>query len=206
MGFSNILATDNMVAIKNGKVIVSGSGDNVHYYYASQDEVDVFIAEELTFGEVLADNRLHQAMIQSITFDDQEPVTADKRVDVATIARNSEIFIYVEPQFVRANPHAAYTLEDVSLQMGGTAHGIFIDGKLAIVEVDGVENLLGANTRLVQDPSYFAGMAVSDALAGSDGPGGGTKHAYTYPKTAMVSPDSYTYEILGDVGNAFFPV
>lgn len=195
-----------MVAIKNGKVIVSGSGDDVHYYYASQDDVDEFIAQERTFGEVLADNRLHQAMIESIAFDDQEPVTADKRVDLATIARNSEILIYVEPQFVRVKPQAVYTLKNVSLQMGGTAHGIFIDGKLAIVEVDGVENLLGANTRLVQDPSYFAGMAVADALAGTDGPGGGTKHAYTYSKTAMVSPDSYTYENLGDAKDAFFPV
>lgn len=194
-----------MVAIKNGKVIVSGSGDDVHYYYASQDDVDEFIVQELTFGEVLADNRLQQAMIEGIAFDDQEPVTADKRVDVATIARNSEIFIYVDPQFVPVNTHAEYTLQNVSLQMGGTAHGIFIDGKLAIVEVDGVENILGANTSLVQDPSYFAGMSVADALAGSDGPGGSTKHAYTYLKTSMVSPDSYTYENLGDVEDAFFP-
>lgn len=89
-----------MVAIKDGKVIVSGTGDNVQYYYASQDDVDDFIAQDLTFGEVLADNRLQQANIDSILFDDQEPVTADKRADVATIARNSEIFIYVEPEFV----------------------------------------------------------------------------------------------------------
>lgn len=194
-----------MVAIKNGKVIVTGTGDDVQYYYASQDDVDEFIAQELTFGEVLADNRLQQANIDSILFDDQEPVTADKRVDVATIARNSEIFIYVEPEFVPVNTHAEYTLENVSLQMGGTAHGIFIDGKLAIVEVDGVENLLGANTKLVQDASYFAGMQVADALAGTDGPGGGTKHAYTYLKSSMVSPDSYTYENLGDVSDAYFP-
>lgn len=92
-----------MVAVKDGKVIVSGSGNDAQYYYASQDDVDSFIARDLTFGEVLADNRLQQANINGITFDDQEPVTAEKRVDVATIARNSEILIYVEPQFVPTN-------------------------------------------------------------------------------------------------------
>lgn len=92
-----------MVAVKDGKVIVSGSGNDAQYYYASQDDVDSFIARDLTFGEVLADNRLQQANINGIKFDDQAAVTEDKRVDVATIARNSEIFIYVEPQFVPVN-------------------------------------------------------------------------------------------------------
>lgn len=103
MGFSNILATPNMVAIKNGKVIVSGNGDDAQYYYASQDDVDDFIARDLTFGQVLDDNLMQRENINRIKFDDQEPVTADKRVDVATIARNSEIFIYVEPEFVPVN-------------------------------------------------------------------------------------------------------
>lgn len=103
MGFSNILATPNMVAIKNGKVIVSGTGDDAQYYYASQDDVDDFIARDLTFGEILDDNLMQRENINRIKFDDQEPVTADKRVDVATIARNSEIFIYVEPEFVPVN-------------------------------------------------------------------------------------------------------
>lgn len=92
-----------MVAIKNGKVIVSGNGDDAQYYYASQDDVDDFIARDLTFGQVLDDNLMQRENINRIKFDDQEPVTADKRVDVATIARNSEIFIYVEPEFVPVN-------------------------------------------------------------------------------------------------------
>lgn len=92
-----------MAAVKDGKVIVTGSGDAAQYYYASQDDVDGFIARDLTFGEILADNLVQLESINRIVFDDQEPVTAEKRVDVATIARNSEIFIYVEPQFVQVN-------------------------------------------------------------------------------------------------------
>lgn len=91
-----------MVAVKDGNVIVTGTGDDAQYYYASQDDVDDFIARDLTFGEILADNLMQLENINRILYDDQEPVTEDKRVDVATIARNSEIFIYVEPQFVPA--------------------------------------------------------------------------------------------------------
>lgn len=121
-----------MVAIKDGKVIVTGTGDEAQYYYASQDDVDDFIARDLTFGEILDENLMQRENINRILYDDQEPVTDDKRVDVATIARNSEIFIYVEPQFVPVNS-AQYSLVEYTGSHGSKGEAIAIDGKVIVI-------------------------------------------------------------------------
>lgn len=121
-----------MVAVKDGNVIVTGTGDDAQYYYASHDDVDDFIARELTFGEILADKRMQRENINRITFDDQKPVTADKRVDVATVARNSEIFIYVEPQFVPVKS-AQYSLVECTGSYGTKDEAIAIDGKVIVI-------------------------------------------------------------------------
>lgn len=103
MNFVPIRATSNMVVCQGEKVVTSGEGDAAQYYYANQDDVDEFIAQDLTFGQLLDDNLLGLENISRIRFGQTEPVTPELRVDVGTIARNSELFISPEPNIIPWN-------------------------------------------------------------------------------------------------------
>lgn len=203
MGFSNILATSNMVAVKDGKVIVSGTGDDAHYYYASQDDVDDFIARDLTFGEILADNLMQLENINRIKFDDQEPVTEDKRVDVATIARNSEIFIYVEPQFVPVDPGptVAYGTADSYFMRPDevwfrTSNTLTIDGKFARA-TNGSWQGVFVFKQPVDDPSYVAGKSFTELQS---------ENFSFYEIMSWSTPQNPEFEDLGILSDVVFPV
>lgn len=103
MNFVPIRATANMVVCQGEKVVTSGEGNAAQYYYASQDDVDEFIAQDLTFGQLLDDSLLSRENIGKIRFGSTEPVTLELRVDVGTIGRNSELFISPEPNIIPWN-------------------------------------------------------------------------------------------------------
>ena len=92
-----------MVVCQGDKVVTTGEGDAAQYYYANQDDVDNYIAQDLTFGQLLDDNLLGLENIGRIRFGQNEPVTPELRVDVGTIARNSELFIGIEPNIIPWN-------------------------------------------------------------------------------------------------------
>ena len=92
-----------MVVCQGEKVVTSGEGDSALYYYANQDDVDRYIAQDLTFGQLLDMGALARENIGKIRFGQNEPVTPKLRVDVGTIARNSELFISPEPNIIPWN-------------------------------------------------------------------------------------------------------
>lgn len=92
-----------MVACQGDKVITTGEGDAAVYYSAKQDDVDNFIAQDLTFGQLLEEGLMDNEDIALIRFGQNEPVTPERRVDVHTIAWNSELFISPEPNIIPWN-------------------------------------------------------------------------------------------------------
>lgn len=191
-----------MVAIKDGKVIVTGTGDDAQYYYASQDDVDDFIARDLTFGEILDENLMQRENINRILYDDQEPVTDDKRVDVATIARNSEIFIYVEPQFVPVDPgptvvygtSSSYFMQPNEVWLSAD-YTLTIDGKFARA-TNGSRQGVFVFKQAVDDPGYVAGKRFSDLQSEN----------FSFKEILSWSrPQNPEYEDLGNLNEVVFP-
>ena len=92
-----------MVAVQDGKVIVAHTGDNAIFYSAKQDSVDEFIAAGKTFGEVIERGELTPSNLSVLRHDDGTIIAESDQIDVQNVNRSSDIWIFVEPQFIIAN-------------------------------------------------------------------------------------------------------
>lgn len=91
VGFSNILTTMYMAAIQDGKIIVRKDGEATLYYYATQENVDEFIAADKTFGELLDSDVLAEGNLSRLRHDDDTVIADSDQLAVGLVNRSSGI-------------------------------------------------------------------------------------------------------------------